>query len=98
MTEPRDSDSEMPSFPFPWTTRPDVRAFDALLAGTGQPEEAPAELRAVAEVFAALRAPADQREVASWDQALTTYRGMAGLPEVPGPIAQAEAEADRRAA
>ena len=83
MTEPRDSDSEMPSFPFPWTTRPDVRAFDALLAGTGQPEEAPAELRAVAEVFAALRAPADQREVASWDQALTTYRGMAGLPEVP---------------
>lgn len=83
MTEPTDSDSEMPTFPFPWTTRPDAGAFDALLAGTCQPEEAPAELRAVAEVFGALRAPADQREVAGWDQALITYRGMAGLPEAP---------------
>jgi hypothetical protein len=83
MTEPRDSDSEMPTFPFPWPTRPDARAVDALLAGPCQPEEAPAELRAVAEVFAALRAPADQREVARWDQALSTYRGLAGLPEAP---------------
>ncbi len=83
MTEPRDSDSEMPSFPLPWTTRPDGRADDALLAGTCQPEEAPAELRAVAEVFAALQAPSDQREVASWDQALMTYRGMIGRPEAP---------------
>jgi hypothetical protein len=81
MTEPRDSDSEMPTSPFPWATRPEARAGDALLAGTCQPEEAPAELRAVAEVFAALRAPADQREVAGWDHALTAYRGVAGLPE-----------------
>jgi len=81
MTEPRDSDSEMPSFPFPWTTRPDGRADDALLAGTCQPEEAPAELRAVAEVFAALRAPADQREVAGWGQALIAYREVTGRPE-----------------
>ena len=81
MTEPRDSDSEMPSFPLPWSTRPDVRAFDALLAGTCQPEEAPAELRAVAEAFAALQLPADQREVASWGQALIAYREAAGLPE-----------------
>jgi hypothetical protein len=81
MTEPRDSDSEMPSFPFPWTTRPDVRAVDTLLAGTCQPEEAPAELRPVAEVFAALQAPADQREVASWGQALIAYREVADLPE-----------------
>ena len=84
MTEPTDSDSEMPTFPFPWTTRPDAGAFDALLAGTCQPEEAPAELRAVAEVFGALRAPADRREVVGWDQALITYRGMTGLPETPG--------------
>jgi hypothetical protein len=83
MTEPRDSDSEMPTFPFPWPTRPDARAVDALLAGPCQPEEAPAELRAVAEVFAALRAPAGQREVAGWGQALSTYRGMAVLPEAP---------------
>ena len=83
MTDPRDSDSEMPTSPFPWPTRPDAHAVDALLAGTCQPEQAPAELRAVAEVFAALRAPADQREVAGWDQALSTYRGLASLPEVP---------------
>jgi len=83
MTEPRDSDSEMPTSPFPWPTRPDAHAVDALLAGTCQPEEAPAELRTVAEVFAALRAPADQREVAGWDQALSTYRRLASLPEVP---------------
>jgi hypothetical protein len=81
MTEPRDSDSEMPSFPLPWTTRPDGRAVDALLAGTCQPEEAPAELRAVAEVFAALKAPADQREVAGWGQALIAYREVAAGPE-----------------
>ena len=73
----------MPTFPFPRPTRPDERAFDALLAGTCRPEEAPAELRAVAEVFAALRAPSDQREVAGWDQALIAYRGVTGLPEAP---------------
>ena len=83
MSEPTDSDSEMPTFPFPWTTRPDGRTFDALLAGTCQPEEAPAELRAVAEVFAVLRAPSDRREVAGWDQALIAYRGIAGPPQVP---------------
>ncbi len=83
MTEPRDSGSEMPTFPFPWLTRPDERALDALLAGTCQPEEAPADLRAVAEVFAALRAPSDRREVAGWNQALTAYRGMTGVPEAP---------------
>jgi len=79
MTEPRDSDSEMPSFP--WPTRPDARAFDALLSGACQPEEAPADLRVVAEVLAALQAPADRREVASWGQALAAYRAGPGLPE-----------------
>jgi hypothetical protein len=79
MTGPGDSHSEMPSFP--WPTRPDGRAFDALLSGKGQPDQAPAELRAVAEVFATLQAPADQREVASWGQALIAYREAAGLPE-----------------
>jgi hypothetical protein len=79
MTEPRDSDSEMPSFP--WPTRPDTRAFDALLSGACQPEQAPADLRVVAEVLAALQAPADQREVASWGLALAEYRAGPGLPE-----------------
>jgi hypothetical protein len=86
MTDPRDSDSEMPAFPSMWPTRPDERANDALLAGPCRPEEALAELRAVAEVFAALRAPSDRREVAGWARALTTYRGgMTGLPEVEAP-------------
>jgi hypothetical protein len=81
MTGPRDSDDEMPTFPFPGPARPDVRAIDALLAGTCQPEEAPAELRPVAEVFAALRAPADRREVAGWGQALAAFREGPGLPD-----------------
>ena len=81
MTGPRDSFDEMPTFPFPGPTRPDARAFDALLAGMCQPEEAPADLRAVAEVFAVLRAPADRREVAGWGQALAAYREGSGLPE-----------------
>jgi hypothetical protein len=81
MTRPGDSDIEMPSGP--WPPRPDVRAFDALLAGTRQPEEAPAELRAVADVLTALRAPADRREVASWGQALLAYRESARAPEAP---------------
>lgn len=74
----------MPTFPFPWPTRPDERALDALLAGSCQPAEAPADLRAVAEVFAALRAPSDRREVAGWNEALIAYRGMTGVPEAPG--------------
>jgi hypothetical protein len=81
MTTPGGSDSEMPTFP--WPPRPDVSALDALLAGTRQPEEAPADLRAVGEVLAALRAPADQREVASWEQALITYREVARAPQAP---------------
>ena len=84
MSDPRDSDSEMPAFPSHWPSRPDTRMFDALLAGTCRPEQAPADLRAVAEVFAALRGPSDQREVAGWDRALIEYRGMTGLPEAPG--------------
>ncbi|HEY6295935.1 MAG TPA: hypothetical protein VIX15_09745 [Streptosporangiaceae bacterium] len=73
----------MPIFPFPWSTRPGARDCDALLAGTSQPGEAPEELRAVAELFAALRAPSDQREVADWDHALIAFRGIAGPREAP---------------
>jgi hypothetical protein len=73
------SDSDMPTFP--WQTQAEARALDALLAGNyGRPEEAPAELRPVAEVLVALQAPPDQREVAGWGHALTEYRDMAGRP------------------
>jgi hypothetical protein len=78
MTGPGVSDSEMSSFP--WPTRADARAFDALLAGNCPPEEAPEELRPVAEVLVALLEPPDQREVARWGEALSAYRGVAGRP------------------
>ncbi len=78
MTGPGVSDSEMSSFP--WPTRADARAFDALLSGSCPPEEAPVELRPVAEVLVALLEPPGQREVARWGEALTAYRGMAGRP------------------
>lgn len=82
MTGPGDSHSEMPSFP--WPTRPDARAFDALLSGRCRPEEAPAQLRPVAEVLMALQDPPEEREVARWDEALSAYRGMAGRPNTSG--------------
>lgn len=82
MTDHGVSDSDMPTLP--WPTQPEARTLDALLAGDFQPEQAPGELRSVAEVLAALQAPPDQREVAGWGEALTVYRQMAGRPGTPG--------------
>ena len=82
MTDRGVSDSDMPTFP--WPTRPEAQALDALLSGNCRPEEAPADLRPVAEVLAALQAPPDRREVAGWGQALTVYREIAGQPGLPG--------------
>ena len=85
MTDHGVSDSDMPNFP--WQTRPEVRAVDALLSGTYKPEEALAGLRPVAEVLVALQAPADRREVARWAESLIAYREMAGMPRRPRLIA-----------
>jgi hypothetical protein len=82
MTDGGVSDCDMPTFP--WSTRPDTRALDALLSGPGRPDDAPADLRPVAEVLFALQAPPDRREVAGWGEALTEYREMAFRPELPG--------------
>lgn len=82
MTDRGVSDSDMPTFP--GQTRPEARALDAILSGNCRPEQAPADLRPVAEVLVALQAPPDRREVAGWGQALTVYREMAGRPAMPG--------------
>jgi hypothetical protein len=82
MTDHGVSDSDMPTFP--WSTQSEVRVMDALLAGNCRPEDAPAELRPVAEVLMALQAPPDRREVAGWGEALTVYREMADRPGRPG--------------
>lgn len=82
MTDRGVSDSDMPTFP--WPTRPEAQALDALLSGNCRPEEAPADLRPVAEVLVALQAPPDRHEVAGWGQALTVYREVAGRPGMPG--------------
>src|SRR5580704_12298552 len=82
MTDRGVSDSDMPTFP--WQTRLEAQALDALLSGNCRPEEAPANLRPVAEVLAALQAPPDRREVAGWGQALTVYRETAGQLGLPG--------------
>jgi hypothetical protein len=82
MTDDGVSDCDMHTFP--WSARPDTRALDALLAGNCRPENAPADLRPVAEVLFALQAPPDRREVAGWGQALTVYRERALRPEIPG--------------
>ena len=82
MTDRGVSDSDMPTFP--WQTRPEAQALDALLSGNCRPEEVPADLRPVAEVLVALQAPPDRWEVAGWGQALTVYREIAGRPEMPG--------------
>jgi hypothetical protein len=82
MTDRGVSESDMPTSP--WPTRPEAQALDALLFGNCRPEQAPADLRPVAEVLAALQAPPDRREVAGWGQALTVYREIAGQPGLPG--------------
>jgi hypothetical protein len=82
MTDDGVSDCDMPTFP--WSTWTDARALDALLSGDDRPEDAPADLRPVAEVLFALHAPPDQREVAGWGEALTVYREMAFRPGLPG--------------
>ena len=82
MTDRGVSDSDMPTFP--WPTRPEAQALDALLSGNCRPEEVPSDLRPVAEVLVALQAPPDRREVAGWGQALTVYREVAARPGMPG--------------
>ena len=82
MTDYGVPDHDMPTFP--WSIQAEAGAFDTLLAGNCRPEEAPAELRPVAEVLVALQAPPDRREVAGWGGALTVYREMAGRPGTPG--------------
>jgi hypothetical protein len=78
MTDHGVSDSDMPTFT--WPTWPDAETLDALLSGNCRPEEAPAELRPVAEVLVALQAPPDPREVAGWGEALSVYRDLADRP------------------
>jgi len=82
MTDHGVPDHDMPTFP--WSIQAEAGAFDALLSGNCRPEEAPAELRPVAEVLVALQAPPDRREVAGWGEALTVYREIAGRPGTPG--------------
>jgi hypothetical protein len=82
MTDYGVSDSDMPILP--WSTWPDARALDALLSGHGRLEDAPADLRPVAEVLGALQAPLDQREVIGWGEALAVYREMAFRPGMTG--------------
>ena len=82
MTQPGVPDSDMPALP--WKTRPEAPALEALLDGTCRPEDAPAELRPVAEALTALQAPPDRREVAGWGQALTVYRETRGRPGTNG--------------
>jgi hypothetical protein len=73
-------DGEMVNFP--WQTRPEFRVAEALLAGETEPEDAPAGLRPVAEVLAALLAPPDPGEVAGWSRALAAFREAPGTPEL----------------
>ena len=82
MTDHGVSDSDMPTFP--WPTRPEANAMDALLDGNCRPDDAPAELRAVADVLVALQSPPDRREIAGWGQALTIYRDAASRPVITG--------------
>lgn len=82
MTDHGVSDSDMPTFP--WPTRPEANAMDALLDGNCRPDDAPAELRAVADVLVALQSPPDRREIAGWGQALTIYREAASRPVITG--------------
>jgi hypothetical protein len=82
MTDHGVPDSDMTIFP--WPARPDNQVLDALLSGACPPEDAPGELRPVAEVLVALQAPPDQREAAGWGQALSEYREMTRRPETPG--------------
>jgi hypothetical protein len=82
MTEPGVSDSDMPTFP--WPTRPEAQALDALLDGGCRPEEVPAELRSVADFLVTLQSPPDRREIAGWGEALTVYRAVAGRPAMTG--------------
>jgi hypothetical protein len=79
MTGHDGSDGEMVNYP--WLTRPDVRALDALLSRDASREDAPARLRPVADVLAALQAPPAAHEHAAWPQALATFRELPGLPE-----------------
>lgn len=59
---------------FPWRTRPQVRGLDALLSGNYEPEDAPAGLRPVTDILAALQAPPDASEFGGWSQALAAFR------------------------
>jgi hypothetical protein len=77
-------DDEMVNFPI-GKNRPDVRVVDALLSGKTELEDAPAGLRPVAEVIAALQAPPDPGEFAGWSLALTAFREAPGAPQPPGP-------------
>jgi hypothetical protein len=70
MTDRGVPDGEMLNFP--WQTRSEFRALDALLSGST--EDAPAGLRPVAEVLAALQAPPGPGEFAGWNRALTAFR------------------------
>jgi hypothetical protein len=67
-------------FNFPGQTRPEIRGLDALLSGNPAPEDAPAGLRPVAEVLAALQASPDASELAGWGRALAAFREAPGAP------------------
>jgi hypothetical protein len=82
MTDHGVSDSDMHDFP--GQIGPEVQVLDALLSRNCRPEEAPAGLRPVAEALLALQAPADQRELAGWEQVLIAYRAVAGGPGTSG--------------
>jgi hypothetical protein len=70
---------------FPWSARGDVppardAAFEALLAGSLPPEDAPGGLRPLAEVIAALTAPPMRSEIVAEPGARQAYRSEFGRP------------------
>ena len=73
---------------FPWSARGGVPplgdlAFDALLAGNVLPEDAPEELRPVAEAIAALNATPHSSELAAEARARAMFRAAAVQPAEP---------------
>jgi hypothetical protein len=78
MTDRGVPDGEMVDFP--WQTREEFRTLEALLSCAAKPEDAPAGLRPVAEVLAALQAPPDTGEHAGWNQALAVFREAPATP------------------
>jgi hypothetical protein len=75
---------------FPWSERGGIPplgdpALDALLTGNVLPEDAPEELRPVAEAMAALNAAPHSSELAAEARAMAMFRAAAAQPAEPVP-------------